>query len=121
MLIVVDHGAATPLHAQIAGQVRTAIAAGNPGPGERLPPARELARSLDVNVHTVLRALSNLADEGLVQMRRGRGTVVTDRAPRLADLGQMAAQLARAARHAGVGDAEVVKLVQAALSTEVAT
>lgn len=115
MLIVVDMDSATPLHTQIAGQVRGAIAAGDVAAGERLPPARELAGSLGVNVHTVLRALSTLADEGLVQVRRGRGTVVTDRGPRVANVAPLVRGLVQEARRVGVSDAEVLRMVDTGL------
>jgi DNA-binding transcriptional MocR family regulator len=47
----------TPLHVQVAGEIRRSIAEGEANPGERLPPARDLAAVLGVNSNTVLRAL----------------------------------------------------------------
>lgn len=61
------------LHEQVAAEIRRAIANGEVRPGERLPPARDLAAVLGVNTNTVLRALRALRDEGLLDFRRGRG------------------------------------------------
>jgi GntR family transcriptional regulator len=64
------------LHEQVAGAIRRAIIDGEARPGERLPPARDLAAVLGVNSNTVLRALRSLRDEGLLEFRRGRGVTV---------------------------------------------
>lgn len=80
MLFSVDPSAPEPLFGQLAASVRSAIIEGQLGPGTRLPAARELADSLDINLHTVLRAYQELRDEGFLDLRRGRGAVVTDRA-----------------------------------------
>ena len=72
----VDHSDPTPLHEQVAAAIRRAIADGEAGPGDRLPPARDLAAVLCVNKNTVLRALRLLRDDGLLEFRRGRGITV---------------------------------------------
>jgi DNA-binding GntR family transcriptional regulator len=76
MLGTVDRDDALPLHEQVAAEIRRAIADGEAGPGDRLPPARDLAAVLGVNSNTVLRALRMLRDEGLLEFRRGRGVTV---------------------------------------------
>jgi GntR family transcriptional regulator len=66
----------TDLYEQVAGEIRRAIADGEAKPGERLPPAKDLAAVLGVNANTVLRALRLLRDEGLLEFRRGHGISV---------------------------------------------
>lgn len=74
-----DRSDPTLLHEQVAAEIRRAIAEGEAGPGERIPPARDLAAELGVNTNTVLRALRVLRDEGLVEMGRGRSIRVIGR------------------------------------------
>ncbi len=73
----VDRNDPTALHAQVAATIRRAIADGEAGPGDRIPPVRDLAEVLGVNKNTVLRALRLLRDEGLLEMGRGRAIRVT--------------------------------------------
>lgn len=87
VLYTVDPSASQPLFEQLAAGIRAAIIAGTLAPGERLLAARELADSLDINLHTVLRAYQQLRDEGFLDLRRGRGAVVTERAHDYAELG----------------------------------
>jgi len=68
----IDPTEPTPLYLQVAAEIRRAIAAGEAGPGDRLPLAKDLATVLGVNTNTVLRALCTLRDEGLLDFRRGR-------------------------------------------------
>src|SRR5258708_21707667 len=74
--VKVDRDEPTQLHEQVAAEIRRAIADGEVKPGERLPPARDLPAVLGVNANTVLRALRELRDEGLLRFRRGRAITV---------------------------------------------
>jgi GntR family transcriptional regulator len=112
MLFRVDPADGEPLFRQIAAQVRGAMAEGRLGPGDRLPPARELAEALDVNMHTVLRAYGDLRDEGLVDMRRRRGVIVREAAGGRARVVTAATALAAEARRVGMARDEVVALLE---------
>jgi len=115
MLLRIDTASDQPLFAQVAAAVRAAISQGEARPGDRLPPAREVAQGLGVNVHTVLRAYQDLRDEGLVDLRRGRGAVVTDAADSIAQLRRDIAELGKRATALGMAPATVVALVRASL------
>jgi GntR family transcriptional regulator len=98
------------LHEQVAAEIRRSLADGEARPGERLPPARDLAAVLGVNVNTVLRALRQLRDEGLVELRRGHGIRVAG-TPDRATLIARATELLVLARHHGYSRAELLELI----------
>jgi GntR family transcriptional regulator len=116
MFLRVDPSKPVALHEQIQAGIREAIVSGAVADGARLPAARALAESLDVNVHTVLRAYGDLRDEGLLELRRGRGAVVRagDRARRRLAVAQLARELVEAGRAQGIGDEELLELVKEA-------
>ncbi len=111
MLIRVDPSSEAPIFEQLAASVRAEVARGTLAPGDRLPAARELADSLEVNIHTVLHAYQQLRDEGLVDLRRGRGAVITDQAVANTELQVSVRALVAEARRLGIGAAAVVALI----------
>ncbi len=115
MLIRIDPGSDVPLFAQVAASVRAEVAAGRAQAGDRLPAAREVAESLDINLHTVLRAYQDLRDEGLVDLRRGRGAVLTPAVAGLAELRDDIARLAERARALGLSPDALASLVKESL------
>ncbi|QKJ19044.1 GntR family transcriptional regulator [Microbacterium hominis] len=112
MLLRIDPASEVSLFAQVAASIRSDAASGRLRPGDRLPAAREVAGALGINVHTVLHAYQELRDEGLLDMRRGRGAVVTDAAGDLASLRDQVAQLVRSARAKGVSPDVLAALVK---------
>ncbi|MFI1971507.1 GntR family transcriptional regulator [Streptomyces cinnamoneus] len=117
MLIRLDHASPVPLGDQIAAAVRGAIADASVRTGERLPAARALADSLGVNVHTVLRGYQRLREEGLIELRRGRGAVVSadTTSPGRARLVEGVRDLVADARALGLTDDEVLAMVRVGL------
>ncbi len=109
--VKVDRGDPTDLYQQVAGEIRRAIADGEARPGERLPPAKDLAAVLGVNTNTVLRALRLLRDEGLLEFRRGRGISVAGTPERGAVI-QRAKELVDFARQQGYRLDELVEIIE---------
>lgn len=109
--VKLDHADPTPLHAQVAAQIRRSIAEGDARPGERLPPAKDIAAILEVNTNTVLRALRQLREEGLLEFRRGHGVRVAGNAERGTVLEQ-ARELLQLAQRNGYAREELVKIIQ---------
>lgn len=72
-----------PLVDQLQSGIRAAIARGLLTPGDQLPPVRQLAGDLGINLNTVARAYRGLESSGLVVTARGRGTRVTAATDRL--------------------------------------
>ena len=111
LAVKVDRDEPTQLHEQVASEIRRAIADGEAKPGERLPPARDLAAVLGVNTNTVLRALRQLRDEGLLEFRRGRGITVTGSPERGAVVAR-ARDLVQYARQHGYKVDELLTIIQ---------
>ena len=101
----------TDLYQQVAAEIRRAIADGEAKPGERLPPAKDLAHVLDVNSNTVLRSLRLLRDEGLLEFRRGRGISVAG-TPEHGAVVQRARELVHYARRHGYRTDELIQIIQ---------
>src|SRR5512133_1772249 len=100
--VELDRRDPTDLFEQVAAEIRRAIAEGEAKPGERLPPAKDLAAVLGVNTNTVLRSLRVLRDEGLLEFRRGRGITVAGTPQRGAVVAR-ARELVEFARGQGYG------------------
>ncbi len=107
----VDVSERLALHEQVAAEIRRAIADGEAKPGERLPPARDLAAVLGVNANTVFRALRILRDEGLLEFRRGHGITVSGTPERGAVL-QRARELVVFARRQGYRPEELASIIR---------
>jgi GntR family transcriptional regulator len=108
--VKIDRREPTELFEQVAAEIRRAIADGEAKPGERLPPARDLAAVLGVNTNTVLRSLRLLRDEGMLEFRRGRGVTVAGTPEKGAVIAQ-ARELVRFARQQGYRRDELIQLI----------
>jgi GntR family transcriptional regulator len=109
--VKIDKKDPADLYEQVAAEIRRAIAEGEAKPGERLPPAKDLAAILEVNTNTVLRALRVLRDEGLLEFRRGRGISVAGTPERGAVIAR-ARELVDFARGQGYRLDELVTIIE---------
>jgi GntR family transcriptional regulator len=109
--VKIDRQEPTELFEQVAAEIRRAIADGEAKPGERLPPARDLAAVLGVNTNTVLRSLRLLRDEGMLEFRRGRGVTVAGSPERGAVIAR-ARDLISFARQQGYRRDELIRLIE---------
>ncbi|MFQ5719271.1 MAG: GntR family transcriptional regulator [Acidobacteriota bacterium] len=79
LVLRVDLNSPTPVYRQIADGLRAALVDGDPAPGEKLPPVRQLAMDLGVHHNTVAEAYRLLSDEDWLNLVQGRGAVVCER------------------------------------------
>lgn len=71
--------AGIPKHLSISEQLRQWILSGQYLPGDQLPSEHKLMAQFEVSRITIRRALSNLAQQGLVVSQHGKGVFVKER------------------------------------------
>ena len=109
--VKVDRTEPTPLHDQVAAEIRRAIAEGEAGPSERLPLAKDMATALGVNKNSVLRALHILREEGLLDFQRGRGITVAG-TPQQGVVVKRVRELIEFCRLQGYRRDEIIEIIQ---------
>jgi GntR family transcriptional regulator len=109
-----------PIWRQIEEGVRRLIALGALSPGAVVPSVRDLARDLRVNPNTVARAYQRLSEGGVLTVRRGEGTYVSNdpsqpkKSQKIEMLRDAAARYASAAIAAGVELDEATEALESA-------
>jgi len=76
-----DESSGIPVKLQLKAHIRYQILAGLLRPGDQLPPLRDLATGLGINLNTVVRAVSDLEAEGFIYSHQGKGVFVADEFP----------------------------------------
>jgi GntR family transcriptional regulator len=79
MYITIDELDRRPIYRQVADEIKALIARGSLSEGMALPPVRQVADDLGVNLNTIAAAYRELQKEGLLKVRHGAGAVVTSR------------------------------------------
>jgi GntR family transcriptional regulator len=75
----VSTGGSVPIYKQIVEQLCRAVVHGELAVGDQLPSVRSLAERLLLNHNTVARAYNELARDGVIESRHGRGVFVARR------------------------------------------
>lgn len=83
-----------PIYRQLLDQVRRHVASGRLEPGDFLPSVRQVALDLEINPMTVSKAYSLLERDGVVELVRGQGMRVAERAGTGGSVGQRQERLA---------------------------
>ena len=79
MFIAVDTNDRRPIYQQVVDEIKSLIARGDLPEGSSLPPVRQVAGDLGVNLNTVAAAYRELQREGLIIVKHGSGAIVTSR------------------------------------------
>lgn len=79
MYITIDEADGRPVYRQIADEIKTLIARGELEEGVALPPVRQIATDLGLNLNTIAAAYRQLQKEGFVRVRHGAGAFVSAR------------------------------------------
>ena len=118
MFITIDEADARPIYVQVAEEIKALIARGELAQGAQLPPVRQLAADLGVNLNTVATAYRELQGEGLLSIRHGAGAVVASRTARDKSEEELRKPLRAALTGlvlAGLPRVEIMNLVQSEL------
>lgn len=74
--ITIDEQDGRPMYRQVVDGIKELIARGELAAGSGLPPVRQVATDLGVNLNTIAFAYRHLQKEGLIKIRHGSGAVV---------------------------------------------
>ena len=126
MFLTVDPEDKAPIYRQVADGIRSLIAPRELAEGAQLPPVRQLAADLGVNLNTIAVAYRELQDEGLITVRHGSGSVVSSATTRPVERSDE--DLRRPLRSAltglvlaGIAPAQIVTIVLSELKSVVPT
>ena len=120
MYITIDEQDGRPIYRQVVDEIKGLIARGELEEGSSLPPVRQVAADLGVNLNTIAYAYRQLQQEGLIKVRHGAGAVVISRVIEKSVSERLHARVMAALTDlvlSGLTRAEVIGLVQNALNS----
>jgi GntR family transcriptional regulator len=114
MYITIDEADRRPIYRQVADEIKSLIARGELEEGVALPPVRQVATDLGVNLNTIAAAYRELQKEGLLKVRHGAGAFVSSRRSAQQTDAELRKKLRAGLTHlalAGLPKSEVVEIV----------
>jgi len=114
MYITIDESDRRPVYRQVADEIKGLIARGELREGMALPPVRQVADDLGVNLNTIAAAYRELQKEGLLKVRHGSGAVVSARRVSQQNDAELRKALRAGLAHlvlAGLPRSEIVEMV----------
>ena len=108
-----------PIYQQVADGIKELIARGQLAEGTALPPVRQLAADLGVNLNTIATAYRGLQEDGLIVIKHGSGSVVASRTATERSSDELVRPLRKAITElvlAGLPPKEIVGMVMQELS-----
>lgn len=73
-----DFSERIPIYIQVGDAIVKKIITGELKPGEKIPGIKDLAKIFKINANTVVKSLSEIEAEGIIETRRGLGTFIVD-------------------------------------------
>ncbi len=119
MYITIDETDRRPFYRQVVDEIKSLIARGELLEGTSLPPVRQVAADLGVNLNTIAFAYRKLQQEGLIRIKHGSGAIVTSRVLTEKSNEHLRAQLSTALTQlvlAGLKRPEIKTLVEGELN-----
>jgi GntR family transcriptional regulator len=116
--ITIDDTDERPFYRQIVDEIKGLIACGELSEGTSLPPVRQVAADLGVNLNNIAVAYRALQKEGLIRVKHGAGAVVASRTLNETTTERLRTQLRAALTQmvlAGLTRAEMKTLIEAEL------
>ena len=114
----IDPNSGLPVYRQVMDQTKHYIASGALLAGDQLPSIRELATRLSVNPATIVKAYNELQNEGVMEIKQGKGAFVSGGLPdkeipgRRLQVGRIARQLVVESQQLGMPLDETLGLVE---------
>src|SRR5579884_3311849 len=121
MIFRLESSNGQPLYVQLMQQIRHAIETGVLRSGDQLPSIRMLAEQLVVSPTTIVKAYSELAREGVLELQQGSGAFIArtrrfrDLGPRIQAAGARVNELVAELRGQGLRDDEIQRMFEQAL------